>query len=241
MGYLDRKARIKFYEELKKAGKTKIQLQENLLKEEAETVPVVVVTSEEVAPCSIPVMDECPVVVEPNKETDPGEPKSVPTENIGIADMLIQAITDEYATIAQYNSLVAILNDTGYSELAAVVSHINEEEQIHVGMLQHAMEEVSKQAKKVEDGKQEAEQIISGEPVVEEPVVIEVASKAIEQPLEEAVKEDKIEEAQALVDAAIKCFGRIGGGLYDDLDEMGLYVAEEDGNYIVKKKVPDAE
>ena len=103
-------------------------------------------------------------------------------------------------------------------------------------MLQHAMEEVSKQAKKVEDGKQEAEQIISGEPVV-----IEVASKAIEQPLEEAVKEDKIEEAQALVDAAIKCFGRIGGGLYDDLDEMGLYVAEEDGNYIVKKKVPDAE
>jgi len=89
MGYLDRKARIKFYEELKKAGKTKIQLQENLLKEEAETVPVVVVTSEEVAPCSIPVMDECPVVVEPNKENDPGEPKSVPTEDIGIADMLI--------------------------------------------------------------------------------------------------------------------------------------------------------
>ena len=227
MGYLDRKARIKFYEELKKAGKTKIQLQENLLKEEAETVPVVVVASEEVAPCSIPVMDECPVVVEPNKETDPGESKSVPTEDIGIADMLIQAITDEYATIAQYNSLVAILNDTGYSELAAVVSHINEEEQIHVGMLQHAMEEVSKQAKKVEDGKQEAEQIISGEPVV-----IEVAPQAVEQSLE---------EAQALVDAAIKCFGRIGGGLYDDLDEMGLYVAEEDGNYIVKKKVPDAE
>lgn len=241
MGYLDRKARIKFYEELKKAGKTKIQLQEKLIKEDAE-IPVVVVSTEEIPPRSTPVMDDCPIVVEPAQAAEPGDANSVPAESIGITDMLIQAVTDEYSTIAQYNSLIAVLNDSGYHEIAAVVSHINEEEQIHVGMLQHAMEEISNQAKKVEDGKKEAEQIISGEPVVEEATVIEAQPEPVEEALvEKAVVEDKVEEAQALVDAAIKCFGRIGGGLYDDLDEMGLYVAEEDDKYIVKKKVTQVE
>lgn len=235
MGYLDRKARIKFYEELKKAGKTKIQLQENMLKEKAE-IPVIILTEE---PAMQPALEQ-PIVVDPAPMLDVGAPDSIPSENLGLADLFMAAINDEYKTIASYNSLIANLNEVGYPDLAAVISHINEEEQIHVGMIQHALEKISEQAKKVEEGKHEAEQIISGEPVIEESAIT-TESEIVEQPLEEAVSTDKVAEAQTLVDAAIACFGRIGGGLYDDLDEMGLYISEEDGKYIVKKKVPDIE
>ena len=240
MGYLDRKARIKFYEELKKAGKTKIQLQENLLKEEAEAIPVIVVTEEPVQQLPI---DE-PVVVDPAPLLDVGAPDSLPSETLGIADMLMNAINDEYETIASYNMIIANLNEAGYPDLAAVISHINEEEQIHVGMIQHALEKISEQAKKVEEGRVEAEQIISGEPaqeeVAEKPMQVEEAFITNEI-LEEAIDDEKLEDAQRLVDSAIKLFGRIGAGLYDELDAMGLYISDEDGKYIVKKKVPDSE
>lgn len=48
--------------------------------------------------------------------------------------------------------------------------------------------------------------------------------------------EDEVKKYQAIVDDAINKFGRIGAALYDELDEEGLYVSEEDGKYIVKSK-----
>ena len=48
------------------------------------------------------------------------------------------------------------------------IKHINEEENIHVGMLQHAMSTISEQAKDINKGVEEAEQIINGEEPVEE-------------------------------------------------------------------------
>ena len=50
-----------------------------------------------------------------------------------------------------------------------------------------------------------------------------------------------IEAAQAMVDTAIEKFGRVGAGLMDDLDELGFYVVEEDGKYIVHEKFDDLE
>ena len=47
------------------------------------------------------------------------------------------------------------------------------------------------------------------------------------------------EQAQKLVDEIVAIFGRIGGGLQDELDQAGFYVSEEDGKHIVKKKIKE--
>lgn len=45
------------------------------------------------------------------------------------------------------------------------------------------------------------------------------------------------QQLQGIVDNAIKIFGRIPGGMIDDLDEVGYYVQEqEDGSWVVKDK-----
>lgn len=80
---------------------------------------------------------------------------------LAITDMLLQAINDENTTIQYYNNLIAACNQEGFIDIANVIKHINEEENIHVGMLQHAMTTISEQAKTIETGVEEAEQIIN--------------------------------------------------------------------------------
>ena len=82
---------------------------------------------------------------------------------LAITDLLLQAVNDENETIQFYNNLIASCIEEGYQDIANVVKHINEEENIHVGMLQHAMSTISEQAKTIKDGEEEAAQIISGE------------------------------------------------------------------------------
>ena len=81
---------------------------------------------------------------------------------LGITDMILQAINDENTTIQYYNNMVAACNAEGFTDIANVIKHINEEENIHVGMLQHAMSTISEQAKTIEDGVIEAAEIMSG-------------------------------------------------------------------------------
>ena len=58
--------------------------------------------------------------------------------------------------------------------------------------------------------------------------------------IEDESPEELVKRYQKRVDTAIESFGRIGGALYDELDDNGLYVKEENGKYIVKKKVQDS-
>ena len=60
------------------------------------------------------------------------------------------------------NCCIQACNDEGFHDIANVIKHINEEENIHVGMLQYAMQTISDQAKEIDKGVQEAEEIISG-------------------------------------------------------------------------------
>lgn len=82
---------------------------------------------------------------------------------LAITDQLLQAVNDENTTIQFYNNLIAQCVEEGYEDIANVIKHINEEENIHVGMLQHVMTTISEQAKTIKDGEEEAAQIISGE------------------------------------------------------------------------------
>ena len=113
--------------------------------------------------------DSISVEVDGEIVTDPpvDEPTTdTPVEEFGpklaITDMLLQAINDENTTIQQYNNMIATCNDEGFEAIANVLKHIAEEENIHVGMLQHAMTTISDQANTIEDGKVEAEEIMSG-------------------------------------------------------------------------------
>lgn len=48
--------------------------------------------------------------------------------------------------------------------------------------------------------------------------------------------DDLVDKYQQIVDRAIELFGRIGAGLYDELDENGLWVDDRNNKYIVKRK-----
>lgn len=109
--------------------------------------------------------------------TDVGNEVSEPSVELGIVEMLMQAVKDEYNTISFYNGLTANANECGRADIAAVISHINEEENIHVGQLQYCIEKLSQQATMVEDGKVEAEKIIAK---AEEEKDLEVTDTAIE-------------------------------------------------------------
>lgn len=81
---------------------------------------------------------------------------------LGLTDMLLQAVNDENTTIQYYNNLIAACNDEGFNAIADVIKHINEEENIHVGMLQYAISTISDQAKTIGQGEKEAADIMSG-------------------------------------------------------------------------------
>ena len=82
---------------------------------------------------------------------------------LAITDLLLDAINDENATIQKYNQLIAACMEEGFEEIANVVKHINEEENIHVGMLQYAMQTISQQAESIQAGTTEAQEIMNGE------------------------------------------------------------------------------
>ena len=62
-------------------------------------------------------------------------------------------------------------------------------------------------------------------------------AKNAEKSIKDKVSDETIKLYQAEVDYQLKHFGRIGGGLYGELDDNGLYV---DNNNIVKRKVNDS-
>lgn len=158
---------------------------------------------------------------------------------LGLTDMLLQAVNDENSTIQFYNSLMATAAEEGFEDIVQVIKHINEEENIHVGMLQHVMTTISEQASAIETGKEEAETILNGEASEETPNDNTIQTPVEESFLMENQEDELVADGQALVDNHLKLFGRIGGGLYTELDELGLYIDESNDQYIVKRKVPN--
>ena len=153
------KERIKFYE-MKKLMETYKKLAEEKegnivpLNEEAEDDIKVEVDGEVIADTSV----EEPVV----EETLQPDPK------LGIVDALIAAINSEYETIQNYNSLIATCEEYGFDAIAEILKHVNAEENIHVGMFQHAVQTLSEDAKEIETGVEEAQKILDGEEVIHE-------------------------------------------------------------------------
>lgn len=78
-------------------------------------------------------------------------------KDAGIAQLLIDAINGEWDTIKLYNDILVNAESYGYSDIADVLRDITNEENVHVGQLQKALETISPNVSSIEDGSKEAE------------------------------------------------------------------------------------
>ena len=92
---------------------------------------------------------------------EPVEETAAP--EIGLADIIISLINKKWDTVRDLNSLTVNLNETGYEDYVPVIEEILEEENNHIGKLQHVVEILSPSTVNIDAGKQEAEDIIEGE------------------------------------------------------------------------------
>ena len=80
--------------------------------------------------------------------------------------MLINAINGEWDTIELYNSIIATLSlekDKKYDAIIKILQDITNEENIHVGQLQKALEILSPNTSLIKDGEKEADEQISAD------------------------------------------------------------------------------
>lgn len=98
------------------------------------------------------------VELEVPKEEETPAPPTV-GENIGIANMLNDMIVDEWNTITSYNSVIATLAAAQSQEaddIINVIKDIVNEENIHVGQLQKALQQISPNVTSISRGEKEA-------------------------------------------------------------------------------------
>jgi len=87
--------------------------------------------------------------------------------NVGVADIIMSSINDEFNTIRNYNSLIATMQNEGkeeYLPMIKVIQDITAEENKHVGQLQEILKQISPNATQIEAGKDEAQEQMT-EPV----------------------------------------------------------------------------
>lgn len=88
-----------------------------------------------------------------SEDVDENGPK---VKDNGIAQMLIDAINGEWDTIKLYNDIIVNAETYSYPDIANVVRDISDEETLHVGQLQAALETVSPNVSSIQDGQEEA-------------------------------------------------------------------------------------
>ena len=102
--------------------------------------------------------EEDPIIA-PTVEEEPHEAPEVVTtpEENGIQNMVQFLIKDEWDAIEGYNNTIQTLKDIGgYDDLCGVLQEISNEELIHVGQLQKALEFVNPVTAKIKEGEEEA-------------------------------------------------------------------------------------
>lgn len=81
-----------------------------------------------------------------------------PGLDTGLTDLILSLINDENSTIQQYNSFKASLDSR--EDFNKVIDDIIAEEMNHVGMLQSLLQKLSPNAENIEQGKEEAKDIL---------------------------------------------------------------------------------
>lgn len=97
----------------------------------------------------------------PDKESPKNE------VDTGISNLLIDAIKDEFETIKLYNSIIEQIRIEDREDIISILQDIVNEENVHVGQLQKALELYSPNADSIEHGSQEAEEQMKVESINE--------------------------------------------------------------------------
>lgn len=84
-----------------------------------------------------------------------------PGPQVGMADLLISAINDEWDTISSYNGAIAMAIAEGFDDMVPVIQDIVNEENTHVGQLQKLLQTISPNAEEISKGEMEAEEQLS--------------------------------------------------------------------------------
>lgn len=114
----------------------------------------------------------------------------------GIAQDLNYLIKDELEAVDGYNSVLATWKDADkFPEVIAVLKDIVDEEMLHIGQLQRALELVSPNAKNIQAGAKEAEEQIVGEAEKQKEKEIEKAEEKFRDKIDVEV-EDSIEDIE---------------------------------------------
>lgn len=82
-------------------------------------------------------------------------------EEIGISSLFNDLIKQEYDLLNQYDSAQVTLEDMGEDRFSDIFDYIRDDVNIHIGMLQASLEDVSDTTDQVKDGKEQAEEILS--------------------------------------------------------------------------------
>lgn len=92
--------------------------------------------------------------------TDNAPEKESPKNEVdtGISNLLIDAIKDEFETIKLYNSIIEQIRAEDREDIISILQDIVNEENVHVGQLQKALEIYSPNADSIEHGSEEAEE-----------------------------------------------------------------------------------
>lgn len=114
----------------------------------------------------------------------------------GIAQDLNYLIKDELEAVEGYNSVLATWKDADkFPEIIAVLKDIVDEEMLHIGQLQRALELVSPNAKNIQAGVKEAEEQIVDEAEKQKEKEIEKAEEKFRDKVDVEV-EDSIEDIE---------------------------------------------
>lgn len=100
--------------------------------------------------------------IEPVKVDDTN--KETPIGNdIGVSNLIINAINDEWQTIEYYNELIANLQNN--PDMIPVIQDIVAEENTHVGQLQKMLLQISPNVSNILSGEEEASRQMDEDPV----------------------------------------------------------------------------
>lgn len=144
------------------------------------------------------------------------------TTNNSVANRLITAINDEWKTIDLYNSIISelsMIDGDDYKKMIPVIEDIVNEENVHVGQLQKALELISPDTVDIAKGEKEAEgQISGGDPSDDKKALVDESCK---KPIKESFDDDDIDtESERWED--IYEYGD-DSDEYDDFELAGIY------------------
>ena len=101
--------------------------------------------------------EEDPVITEPVSNDHVTPEVTATPEQAGIQSMLQDLIKDEWDAINGYSGTIQTLKGMGgYDDLCGVLQEISNEELIHIGQLQKALEFVNPVTAKIKEGEEEA-------------------------------------------------------------------------------------